>query len=191
MILVLDNYDSFTYNLVQAVGLFTSQIMVCRNDKISVEEIAQLKPNGIIISPGPGRPENAGISVSLIQTMGSSIPILGVCLGHQAAGVAFGAAITYAPSPVHGAASEVYHRGDGLFQGLPNPFPAARYHSLVISPDKLPADLIVTATTSENIIMGIRHREFPIDGVQFHPESILTPHGTHMIRNWMEKRACR
>jgi len=191
MILVLDNYDSFTYNLVQAVGRFTSRIIVYRNDKISVEEIERLKPDGIIISPGPGRPEKAGISVSLIETLGPVIPILGVCLGHQAAGLAFGAVITYAPSPVHGTASEIHHRGDGLFQGLPNPFPAARYHSLVISPDRLPPELTVTAKTGDDIIMGLRHREFPIDGVQFHPESILTPHGIQILKNWMETRACR
>ncbi|HCA79083.1 MAG TPA: aminodeoxychorismate/anthranilate synthase component II [Bacteroidetes bacterium] len=188
MIVVLDNYDSFTYNLVQAVGLVTSRITVFRNDKVSVEEIAELKPEGIIISPGPGRPENAGISVALIQTLGSSIPILGVCLGHQAAGLAFGSVITYAPSPLHGKASQIHHDGTDLFRGLPSPFPAARYHSLVISPDGLPPDLIVTATTGENIIMGIKHREFPVYGVQFHPESILTPHGIQIIKNWMEKR---
>jgi anthranilate synthase component 2 len=191
MILLLDNYDSFTYNLVQAVGLFTPEITVVRSDRISVEEIALLRPGGIIISPGPGRPENAGISVGLIRSVGSTIPILGVCLGHQAAGVAFGAVVTYAPSPVHGKASAIHHTGDDLFLGLPSPFPAARYHSLVLSADSLPQELAVTATTNDGVIMGIRHREFPIDGVQFHPESILTPHGIQIIKNWMEKRVCR
>ena len=190
MIVVLDNYDSFTYNLVQAVGLVTSSIKVFRNDKISVEEVAELKPEGIVISPGPGRPEDAGISVPLIRRLGSSVPILGVCLGHQAAGFAFGSVITYAPSLLHGKASQIFHDGTDLFRGLPNPFPAARYHSLVISPDRLPPDLLVTATTSEKTIMGIKHREFPIYGVQFHPESILTPHGIQIIKNWMEKRLC-
>jgi anthranilate synthase/aminodeoxychorismate synthase-like glutamine amidotransferase len=191
MILLLDNYDSFTYNLVQAAGLCSPEIKVVRSDMISVEEISRLKPGGIIISPGPGRPEHAGISVDVIHFLGSTIPILGVCLGHQAAGVAFGALVTYAPSPVHGKASAIHHNGDDLFLGLPSPFPAARYHSLVISAQHLPQELAVTATTGDGIIMGIRHRKFPVDGVQFHPESILTPHGAQIIKNWMEKRKCR
>jgi len=184
MILVIDNYDSFTYNLVQLVGKLGAPHRVVRNDALTPEEVRQLHPRGIILSPGPGRPEHAGICVALISQLGSEIPILGVCLGHQAIGHAYGAAIEHAPTLVHGKISEIYHDGERIFRHLPLPFDATRYHSLVVAPQKLPRELEVTAVTADGVIMGIRHKEYPVFGIQFHPESILTQHGERILSNW-------
>jgi anthranilate synthase component 2 len=186
MILIVDNYDSFTYNLVQLVGRFTKDIQVVRNDRTSVAEIRTLKPARILISPGPGRPENAGVSVDIIKQLGAEFPILGVCLGHQAIGYAFGGNIGYAPSLMHGKVSSILHGGKGLFHGAPSPFTATRYHSLVIGNENFPADLEITATTPDGVIMGVRHRKLPIEGVQFHPESVLTEAGATLIKNWLD-----
>lgn len=188
MILIIDNYDSFTYNLVQLIGQQQKEMHVVRNDKISVEEAEALKPDFVVISPGPGRPENAGICVELIRTLGRSIPILGVCLGHQAIGYAFGATITHTPTLMHGKVSQIYHHGDGLFRGLPNPFTATRYHSLVISHENLPDELKTIALTKDDVIMGVRHHEYPIEGIQFHPESILTKDGLKIIENFLSRK---
>jgi len=186
MILVIDNYDSFTFNLVQLLGRFTRDILVKRNDEVSVEEIKRLAPSGILISPGPGRPEEAGVTVETIKTLGIRTPMLGVCLGHQAIGLAFGGTITYAPSLMHGRTSQVRHHETPLFRGVQNPFVATRYHSLVISAEGFPQTLEVTATADDGVIMGVKHKQYPIEGVQFHPESILTLEGEKIVRNWME-----
>ncbi len=191
MILVIDNYDSFTFNLVQLLGHRARSIVVRRNDECDVAGLAELDPSGIVISPGPGRPENAGITVEVIRHLGMTVPVLGVCLGHQAIGVAFGGAVVHAPSLKHGRTSAVRHTGSALYRGVSDPFLAARYHSLVVSPDNLPGRLEVTAWTEENVIMGIRHRDYPIEGVQFHPESILTADGERILNNWMEEHLCR
>lgn len=185
MILIIDNYDSFTFNLVQLVGGFTRDCKVIRNDKISIDGIRQLHPHGIIISPGPGRPGQKGVAVEVIRSLGSTIPILGVCLGHQAIGYAFGGSIVHAPQLMHGKSSTIFHQYDSLFANVDNPFEAGRYHSLVISPADLPTDLIITARTSDETIMAIRHIRFPIYGVQFHPESILTASGKTIMYNWL------
>jgi anthranilate synthase component 2 len=185
MILIVDNYDSFTYNLVQLVALDTADYRVVRNDKITVEEAAALAPDGILISPGPGRPESAGICVDLIRRLGSRTPILGVCLGHQAIGYAFGGRIIHAPVLMHGKTSAVHHDGRGLFAQIPSPMEATRYHSLVVDPAAVPDELLVTATTEDGTIMALRHREWAIDGIQFHPESVLTSQGPRLIRNWL------
>ena len=185
MILVIDNYDSFTFNLVQLLGNFSRGIDVRRNNEISIEEIAALRPSGILISPGPGRPEDAGVTVETIKRFGAEIPILGVCLGHQAIGYAFGGTITYAPALMHGRTSMVRHRATPLYEKVQNPFVATRYHSLVISPEGFPADLEVTASTDDDVIMGVRHKRYRIEGVQFHPESILTEEGGKIIGNWV------
>ena len=184
MILVIDNYDSFTYNLVQLVGRMSREVRVVRNDMVTLDDIERLAPDGILISPGPGRPESAGICVPLIKRFGKNIPILGVCLGHQAIGVAYGAAIEHAPTLMHGKTSEIFHDGRTLFLDLPLPFEATRYHSLVVASHKLPSDLEIIARTSDGVIMGIRHKEEPVYGIQFHPESILTEHGERIILNW-------
>ncbi len=189
MILVIDNFDSFTYNLVQTIGLFTTDIRVVRNNQTTVGEVAAVKPSGIVISPGPGHPENAGITVELIRTLGPTIPTLGVCLGHQAIGRAFGGTIVHAPSLMHGRTSVIRHNGDPLYEGVGDPFEATRYHSLVIARDTFPGDLVITAETEDGIIMGVRHRNYPVNGVQFHPESILTKQGTHIIGNWLKGAA--
>ena len=186
MILVIDNYDSFTYNLVQLLGGITPSIEVRRNDEVSLEEVASLAPSHIVLSPGPGRPEEAGITVALVKRFAPSIPILGVCLGHQAIGVAFGARVVHAPSLMHGRTSAIHHAGDPLFRGVTNPCTATRYHSLVISPEGFPRDLSRIAETSDGVIMAVRHRTYSTVGVQFHPESILTEEGELMMRNWME-----
>ena len=186
MILVIDNYDSFTYNLVQVVGKRTKDIRVIRNMDMSVDEIASLVPRGIILSPGPGRPEHAGVTIDVIQCLGPRIPMLGVCLGHQAIGHTFGARVTHAPSLMHGRTSSLMHNGKTIFRSLPNPLTVGRYHSLVIAPDQLPEGLKVSAATEDGIIMGITHRQYPIEGIQFHPESILTPDGETIINNWLE-----
>ena len=186
MILVIDNYDSFTYNLVQALGKKTQDILVKRNDEITSDEIAQLAPRGLVLSPGPGKPEQAGITVEVIQRFGPTVPILGVCLGHQAIGYAFGASITHAPSLMHGRTSSVTHSGETILKSVSNPLRVGRYHSLVISPERLPAELKVSARTHDGIIMGVTHRTFPIEGIQFHPESVLTQEGEIILNNWLE-----
>ena len=191
MIVVIDNYDSFTYNLVQLLGRFTADIRVFRNNETSVEDIRTLNPDGILISPGPGRPEKAGISVDIIKELGTHVPILGVCLGHQAIGYAFGASIVHAPSLMHGKTSPIRHTSSPIFKDVPDPFEATRYHSLVISEAGFPETLEVTARTPENVIMGVRHRGYPIEGVQFHPESILTREGPKILKNWLEVQQCR
>ena len=186
MIFILDNYDSFTYNLVHLVGRFRSDITVRRNDQITVDEVADLRPDMILISPGPGRPANAGISTDLIHRLGKSTPVLGVCLGHQAIGEAFGGTVTYAPTVMHGKTSPVKHDGRTIFRDLADTFDATRYHSLVLDPDSLPDELETSATTDDGVVMAVRHREHPIEGVQFHPESILTVEGFLMIQNWLD-----
>lgn len=191
MIVVIDNYDSFTYNLVHLLGRLRTDIRVFRNDETSIGNIRALNPDGILISPGPGRPENAGISVGIIRELGPQIPILGVCLGHQAIGYAFSASIVHAPSLMHGKTSLIRHGSSSLYQGVPDPFEATRYHSLVISLERFPDALEVTARTSDNTVMGVRHREYPVEGVQFHPESILTRDGPKIIQNWLEVQQWR
>jgi anthranilate synthase component 2 len=186
MILVIDNYDSFTYNLVQLVGKMAQNIRVIRNKDKTVEEIALLAPNGIIISPGPGRPEDAGVTVEVIQRLGTTIPILGVCLGHQSIGYAFGAKIVHAPTLMHGRTSEVTHSGETILRSVSNPLRAGRYHSLVISPEQFPDELKITARTQDGVIMGVTHRKYPIEGIQFHPESVLTQDGEQILHNWLE-----
>jgi anthranilate synthase/aminodeoxychorismate synthase-like glutamine amidotransferase len=185
MLVVIDNYDSFTFNLVQYLGELGREIKVYRNDAITVDEVAALQPERIVISPGPGRPEDAGIIVELIRRLAGKIPILGVCLGHQAIGAAFGGRVVASPEIMHGKTSEIRHDGRTLFRGIPNPFRATRYHSLVVSPEGLPACLEISATTAEGIIMGLRHRGFAVEGVQFHPESILTDAGKELISNFL------
>ena len=187
MIVVLDNYDSFTYNLVHLVGAIMPDVRVFRNDQITVAEVEALQPDGILLSPGPGRPEDAGIMPELIRTLGATIPMLGVCLGHQAMGQAFGGEVVYAPTLMHGKTSAVSHDNTGIFADVPNPLTATRYHSLVISRAHLPACFTVSAWTDDGIIMGLRHNTFPMEGVQFHPESILTLQsgGGKLIENWI------
>jgi anthranilate synthase component 2 len=185
LILLLDNYDSFTYNLAQYLGELGCQVEVHRNDRISVEQIAQRKPERIVISPGPCTPQEAGISVEMVQKLAGKIPILGVCLGHQAIGAAFGGKIIRAPKLFHGKTSQIRHDGSGVFRGLPNPFTATRYHSLIVERKSLPAELQVTAETDDDIIMGMQHRQYPLMGVQFHPESVLTESGKQLLKNFL------
>jgi anthranilate synthase component 2 len=193
LIIVIDNYDSFTYNLVQYLGELgafrvADEIQVYRNDQISLEQIRKLNPAGVVISPGPGRPEDAGISLDLIQQLGPSLPILGVCLGHQTIGQVFGGNIVSAPELMHGKTSQVSHIGKGVFQGLENPLTATRYHSLVIDRQSCPEVLEITAWVGDGTIMGVRHRNYPhIEGVQFHPESVLTTSGKQLLRNFLEQ----
>ena len=192
MLLMIDNYDSFTYNLVQYLGELGADVQVHRNDTLSVEQVAELEPEHIVISPGPCTPNEAGICVELIQKLGGRIPILGVCLGHQAIGQAFGGRIVHAGQVMHGKVSNIRHTGQGVFQGIPDGFEATRYHSLVISKPSLPDSLEVTAWTEDGQggmeeIMGVRHKTLPIEGVQFHPESILTQHGHDLLRNFLER----
>lgn len=184
MIAVIDNYDSFTYNLVQYLGELGAEVCVFRNDAIAVEELDALDPTHIVISPGPGTPDDAGISREVIRQLGPRRPILGVCLGHQCIGEVFGGRVVRAPRLMHGKTSPIYHYGDGLFLGLPKPFEATRYHSLIVD-EPLPPDLALTAFTKEGEVMGLRHRVYPIFGVQFHPESILTEHGKQLLRNFL------
>jgi anthranilate synthase/aminodeoxychorismate synthase-like glutamine amidotransferase len=185
MILLLDNYDSFTYNLAQYLGEFGCTVEVHRNDKISVEHIAQRKPEAIIISPGPCTPREAGVSVELVQKLAGKFPILGVCLGHQAIGEAFGGKIIRAPKLFHGKTSEIHHDGKGVFRKLPRPFVATRYHSLIVERKSLPRELSITAQTDDGIIMGVRHRRYKLEGVQFHPESVLTTSGKQLLKNFL------
>ncbi len=185
MILVIDNYDSFTYNLVQLVAAVNYNYKVVRNDKITLDQIEEIKPTHILISPGPGRPEDAGICIDVVKRFGSQIPILGVCLGHQAIGFAFGCTIVRASILMHGKTSMIYHDEKSIFQNIENPFEATRYHSLVIERDSITPELVITSETKEGIIMGVRHKKFPIEGIQFHPESILTKVGEKLIYNWL------
>jgi anthranilate synthase/aminodeoxychorismate synthase-like glutamine amidotransferase len=187
MVLVIDNYDSFTYNLVQYLGELGAEVRVVRNDAVSIETLAADPPQRIVISPGPGRPEQAGVTMSVIRHFGQTTPILGVCLGHQAIGAVFGAKVVRAARPLHGKTSTIEHDGRGVFAGLTEPFTAARYHSLVVEEDALPPDLEVCARTREDgVIMGLRHRIWPVHGVQFHPESILTGEGRRILRNFLD-----
>ena len=189
MVFVLDNYDSFTYNLVQYLGELGAEICVKRNDEVTVAELATIKPSAIVISPGPGRPEDAGVTMDVIRALGERTPILGVCLGHQAIGAVFGGSVVRAAVPMHGKTSTIEHDGRGVFAGLTEPFIASRYHSLVVADQGLPEVLRVTARTKEDgTIMGLRHREHPVHGVQFHPESILTGEGRRILRNFIERR---
>jgi anthranilate synthase/aminodeoxychorismate synthase-like glutamine amidotransferase len=187
MVLVIDNYDSFTYNLVQYLGELGADIRVRRNDQVTVGEVEAMAPEQILISPGPGRPEAAGVSVDVIRRFGPGTPILGVCLGHQAIGVVYGGTVGRATAPMHGKTSTVVHDGQGLFRGITEPFIAGRYHSLVISGEHVPAELEVVARTKEDgTIMAVRHRSYPVHGVQFHPESVLTEEGRRILRNFLD-----
>jgi len=187
MVLVIDNYDSFTYNLVQYLGELGAEVQVMRNDAVSVDDVAAAKADGIVISPGPGRPEDAGVTMRVIRTLGERTPILGVCLGHQAIGAAFGGAVVRASVPMHGKTSTIEHDGRGVFSGISGTFVASRYHSLVVADQDLPGDLLVTARTKEDgIVMGLRHKQWPLHGVQFHPESILTGEGKTILRNFLK-----
>ncbi|MDD5261690.1 MAG: aminodeoxychorismate/anthranilate synthase component II [Methylacidiphilales bacterium] len=186
MLLVIDNYDSFTYNLVQYFGELGAEPVVKRNDQITVEEIRKLAPTQIVISPGPGTPLDAGISNDVIREFGKKIPLFGVCLGHQCIGHVFGGEVVRAPRLMHGKTSPIHHDGKGVFAGLPDPFDATRYHSLIVREESLPACLEITARTAEKEIMGLRHREYPIHGVQFHPESILTREGMRLLKNFLK-----
>jgi len=185
MILLLDNYDSFTYNLAQYLGELGCEVEVHRNDKISVEEIARRRPEKIVISPGPCTPQEAGISVELIERLAPKFPILGVCLGHQAIGAAFGGRIVRAPKLFHGKTSQIQHDGKTVFRKLPNPFTATRYHSLIVERKSLPRELEISAETKDGTIMGLRHRKYPVEGVQFHPESVLTDVGKQLLKNFL------
>ncbi|EFO80515.1 glutamine amidotransferase of anthranilate synthase [Oscillochloris trichoides DG-6] len=184
-VLLLDNYDSFTYNLYQYLCELGAQVDVYRNDALSVAEVAALKPDRIVISPGPCTPNEAGISVALIRELAPHIPILGVCLGHQSLGAAYGGAVIRAPQVMHGKISPIHHTNQGVFAGLPAGFPATRYHSLIVRREDLPAELEITAWTEDGLIMGLRHRTYPVQGVQFHPESIMTTAGKDLLRNFL------
>ena len=188
-VLVVDNYDSFTFNLVQRLGELGARCRVVRNDTASVEEIAERSPAALVVSPGPRSPADAGISVELIRHLGARIPILGVCLGHQAIGAAYGGRVVRAPAPMHGKVSPIHHDGSALFGGVPDPFPATRYHSLVVERATLPEELEVTAWTADGVLMGLRHRLHPVVGVQFHPESIGTRAGHRLLGNFLELAA--
>lgn len=185
MILVIDNYDSFTYNLVHLVGGVTADYRVVRNDQIGLDEIAELAPAGVLISPGPGRPDEAGVSEAVIRQFGETTPILGVCLGHQAIGEVFGGRVVHAPTLMHGKTSTVQHDGRTVFEDVAQDFVATRYHSLVVDRATLPGVLDISAETADGVIMGLRHKDLPIEGVQFHPESILTTEGPKLVRNWV------
>ncbi len=185
MILVIDNYDSFTYNLVQYLGELGAELEVLRNDAVSVDAIVAMRPERVVISPGPGNPDQAGVSLEVIRRLGPTTPILGVCLGHQAIGQAFGATVGRAKTLMHGKISEIHHDGRGVFAGLPDPFVATRYHSLAVLGETVPDDLEVSARTEDGEIMGLRHRRHPVEGVQFHPESILTVEGKHLLKNFL------
>jgi anthranilate synthase component 2 len=189
MLLMIDNYDSFTFNLVQYFGELGQAVVVRRNDKISLEEIKAMQPERIVISPGPGVPAEAGVSEAVIREFGPGLPVLGVCLGHQALGEVFGGTVERAPELMHGKVSRIQHNQAGLFEGLPQDFQATRYHSLVVRREDLPDELDVTAWTNSGLIMGLQHRRYPVYGVQFHPESILTEHGKDLLRNFLKIKA--
>jgi len=184
-ILVIDNYDSFTYNLVQLLGRFGQELIVKRNDEVSENEIAEMKPDKILISPGPGKPEDSNITLTAIEKFGKEIPVLGVCLGHQAIGIVFGGKVIKAPILMHGKISLIKHDGKTIFKNIPQNFEATRYHSLIIDNETFSDSLEISAETSEGTIMGVRHKQFPIEGIQFHPESILTNEGYNIIKNWL------
>lgn len=186
MILIIDNYDSFTYNLVHIVAGETDDYRVIRNDEMTVEEVGELNPDGILISPGPGRPDEAGITEPVIKKLGHRIPVLGVCLGHQAIGEVFGGEVIHAPKLMHGKTSQIYHDGKSIFEGIEDGFTATRYHSLVLDPNKIPDELEITARSDDEVIMGVRHKKFSIEGIQFHPESILTNEGPKIVKNWLK-----
>ena len=186
-ILVLDNYDSFTYNLVQYLGELGAEPIVVRNDSMSIAELIALKPDALLLSPGPGRPENSGVLCEAITAFAGVVPVLGVCLGHQAIGHVYGAKVVSAPELLHGKTSEVHHTGEGIFAGSPSPITATRYHSLIIERESLPTELVVTAQTQDGMIMGVRHRTLDVEGVQFHPESILTTLGHDLLKVFVEK----
>lgn len=186
MILIIDNYDSFTYNLYQAVAAIDPDVKVVRNDKVTVKEVIAMNPDGIIISPGPGQPKDAGICVELVKRLGDRIPILGICLGHQAIVKAYGGKITLAKEPIHGKGAFIFHHRQGIYQDVPLPFSAARYHSLIAEKDNIPKDLMIESESEEGIVMGVRHKDYPVYGFQFHPESILTPEGGILIKNFMQ-----
>ncbi|EDP74781.1 aminodeoxychorismate/anthranilate synthase component II [Hydrogenivirga sp. 128-5-R1-1] len=185
-ILVVDNYDSFTYNLVQYLGSLGAELTVKRNDKVSIKEVEEMNPDGILISPGPCTPAEAGVSVEIVKNFYKRTPILGVCLGHQSIGVAFGGKIVRAKRLMHGKVSQIYHTGEGVFKDIPSPFTAVRYHSLVIERESLPEVLKLTAWSEDEEIMGVQHRDYPVYGVQFHPESVLSEHGMDILRNFLE-----
>ena len=186
MIAVIDNYDSFTYNLVQYLGELGAELKVCRNDKITVDEVSRMAPERVVISPGPKTPDEAGICLEVIREFSGRMPILGVCLGHQAIGQAFGGRVIRAPKVMHGKTSEIAHDGKTVFDGLPNPFPATRYHSLIVERSSLPSCLEISATSADGLIMGLRHKEMKVEGVQFHPESILTDAGKQLLANFLK-----
>jgi anthranilate synthase/aminodeoxychorismate synthase-like glutamine amidotransferase len=186
-VLVIDNYDSFTYNLVQYLGELGQNVLVKRNDKISVDEVKRLNPAVIVISPGPCTPDDAGVSLGVIDALGATKPILGVCLGHQAIGQAYGAIVTQTGAPVHGKTSSIYHDRKSIYSGIESPFTATRYHSLIVDRETVPDCLEISAWTGEGVVMGLRHREHPVEGVQFHPESILTPEGLLLLKNFLRQ----
>ena len=188
MILVIDNYDSFTYNLVQYLGELGADLQVRRNDAVTLDEVEAMNPSHIVISPGPGKPDDGGISLDVIRRFHEDTPILGVCLGHQCIGAAFGGRVDRAPRLMHGKTSPIYHDGTGIFQGVPSPFEATRYHSLIVH-EPLPDCLLMTASTAEGEMMALRHRTAPVIGVQFHPESILTEHGKHILHNFLRRQS--
>jgi anthranilate synthase/aminodeoxychorismate synthase-like glutamine amidotransferase len=189
MILLIDNYDSFTYNLFQLLSILKADVEVRRNDEIDVDEVSALRPDGIVISPGPGDPKGAGVACDILERIGMQTPVLGVCLGHQCVGASFGARVVRGEKPMHGKTSRVFHSGAGVFAGLPSPFEAVRYHSLVVDRDSVPDCLEITADADDGTIMGLRHREFPIEGVQFHPESVLTREGPKLVENFLRNCA--
>ena len=191
MILVIDNYDSFTYNIVQELGELGADLSVYRNDKITVERIRELQPERIVISPGPGFPGDAGISLELIRQLGAEIPLLGICLGHQAIGAAYGGRVVHAPELMHGKTSMIHHRGDAIFADIPSPFEATRYHSLIVEESTLPESLMIIARAESGEIMGFRHKHDPVIGLQFHPESILTAYGMKMLQNFLDNEPIR
>jgi anthranilate synthase component II len=186
-VLVVDNYDSFVYNLVQELGELGAEPVVYRNDAVDVAGIRAERPDAVLISPGPGRPDDGGVSLTAIRELAGEIPLLGVCLGHQCIGQSYGGVVVAAPQLMHGKTSEIHHDGQGIFAGLPNPFVATRYHSLVVDPDSVPAELEVTARSNDGVVMGLRHRTQRVEGVQFHPESVLTDHGKRLIANFLKQ----
>jgi len=186
MLLLIDNYDSFTYNLYQYLNELGEDVLVLRNDKITIKEIEDLKPERIVISPGPSTPQNAGISNDAIRHFGTEIPVLGVCLGHQCIGYSYGGKVSAAKKIMHGKASQIHHSGRGVFKGLPEPFSAIRYHSLAVERERLPQELEITAWVDDGTIMGLKHKKYPVEGIQFHPESFMTQHGRQLLKNFLE-----